>query len=149
MNGRSGSVSAGRIQASRPGCKEKTDTHVAVDARHTVYIVDNDDAVRDSLGAFLEAEGYAVRSFMACKEFESVRPSADNACLLLHFQPARYGGEKCLRCLTANVRQLPVIVMSGPEKNSKNRALRAGAQAFIETPLNTDELLQALQSVFA
>ena len=48
-------------------------------AEPTVVVVDDDDAVRDSLEAMLAAEGFAVATFAAAAEFlENYRPSANS-----------------------------------------------------------------------
>lgn len=117
-------------------------------AKYTVYIVDKDDAVRDSLSAFLEAEGFATHGFAFCREFHPIEPRLGNSCLLLDFQLPRHGGDDCLACLAKHVCQLPVIVMSGAVQHTKARSLRAGAVACIEKPLNSEELIGALRKVF-
>lgn len=122
---------------------------VVSDGKHTVYIVDGDEAVRDSLTALLEAEGYTTRSFVSCEAFHERPCPAAGACLLLELQLPRYGGEDLLACLSERARRLPVLVMSGAARNTKERALRSGASAFIEKPLNSNELIRALHKIFA
>lgn len=125
------------------------DALVITDGSHTIYIVDDDEAVRDSLTALLEAVGYATRAFASYEAFcDSFKP-AEKACLLLDLQLPPYGGEDFLACLSDRARQLPVIVMSGAARNTKDRSLRSGAAAFIEKPLDSDELVRALRDVFA
>lgn len=119
------------------------------DERHTVYIVDGDEAVRDSLTAFLDTEGYTTRSFESCKAFHKKPFPAGSACLLLDLQLPRYGGEDLLACLSRRVHQLPVIVMSGAARSTREPALRTGAAAFIEKPLDSNELIRTLHKIFA
>lgn len=116
--------------------------------RYTVYIVDRDDAVRDSLSAFLETEGYETYGFAACAQFLSFQRTPAKSCLLLDFQLPRHGGNERLACLARHARAIPVIVMSGAARYTKARSLRAGASAFIEKPLNSDDLIGALRKVF-
>lgn len=121
---------------------------VVTDGSHTIYIVDNDEAVRDSLTALLETEGYATRAFASYEAFSDGFQQAGKACLLLELRLPPYGGEDILACLSDRARQLPVIVMSGAARNTKDRSLRSGAAAFIEKPLDSDELVRALRNVF-
>ena len=125
------------------------DSGVVTDGRYTVYIVDGDEAVRDSLAAFLEAEGYATQCFEACKDFHVTRLPTDDACLLLELHLPRHGADNLLACLSERARQLPVIVMSGAARYTEVRSLRAGAAAFIEKPLNSEELVRTLRKIFA
>ena len=122
---------------------------MVTDGRHTVYIVDGDEAVRDSLTALLEAEGYKTKSFASCEAFHERPCPAEGACLLLDLRLPRYGAEDLLACLSERARQLPVIVMSGAARSTKERSLRSGAAAFIEKPLDSDELIRTLHEIFA
>ena len=141
-----GCLPGGRIGLS--GRIVERDAHVHSYTRHTVYIVDRDDAVRDSLSVFLEIEGFATQVFAACAEFHSIERRPANSCLLLDFQLPRHGGDECLACLVRHVSRLPVIVMSGAARHTEARSLRAGASAFLEKPLNSDDLIGALRKVF-
>ncbi len=124
------------------------DAHVDSERRPTVYIVDRDDAVRDSLSAFLETAGYETYGFAACAQFLSIHRIPARSCLLLDFQLPRHGGNERLACLARHVRELPVIVMSGAARYTEARSLQAGASAFIEKPVDSDELIGALHKVF-
>lgn len=123
-------------------------TQMGQAAKHTVYIIDKDEAVRDSLSAFLEAEGFATLGFRRCREFHVIEPHPTNCCLLLDFQLPRHGGNDRLACLAKHVSKLPVIVMAGAAQHTEARSLCAGAVACIEKPLNSNELIGALRKVF-
>lgn len=141
--------------ASRGGAKSVAspgiiaDARVVTDGKYTVYIVDGDEAVRDSLTAFLEAEGYATKCFAACEDFHAIRHPAEDSCLLVDLHLPRHGGDDLLARLSARTRQLPVIVMSGAARNTEARSLRAGAAAFIEKPLDSDELIRKIRDILA
>lgn len=123
-------------------------TDVATHRVSTVYIVDADEAVRDSLVALLEAGGYTTRAFSSHEAFSGVYRPGAKACLLLDLRLPRCGGEDMLEDLSEMARRLPVIVMSGSARNMKCRALRAGAAAFVEKPLDSEELFCVLQKLF-
>jgi FixJ family two-component response regulator len=125
------------------------DARVVTDGKYTVYIVDGDEAVRDSLTAFLEAEGYTTKCFVACEDFHAIRHPAEDSCLLLDLHLPRHGGDDLLACLSVRAQQIPVIVMSGAARNTEARALRAGAAAFIEKPLDSDELIRKIRDILA
>ena len=56
---------------------------MAKQAKYTVYIVDDDDAVRDSLVELFEIEGFEPRGYASCEDFLDHFHPAGNACLLL------------------------------------------------------------------
>lgn len=115
---------------------------------YTVYIVDSDEAVRDSLAALLNAEGFLTQAFASHQAFFDGYQPGGRACLLWDPHLPRQGGDDILMFLGDAAGRLPVIVMSGSSRNTKNRALRSGAAAFIEKPLDADELFCALQDIF-
>ena len=119
---------------------------VAKAAGRTVYIVDGDAAVRDSLTALLEAEGYGTRAFNTYQSFSEGCHPATASCLLLDWQPPRYGGDG-IADLARLMHRLPVIVMSGAGARARNFAIRNGATAFFEKPLDSDELVRKLREI--
>lgn len=121
---------------------------MAKQARYTVYIVDDDDAVRDSLMELLGIEGFAPQGYASCEEFLDHFHPAGDACLLLDVQMPGMDGIELLETLGRRQHHLPVIVMSGNEDTiTKTRALRAGAADFLDKPLNIDQLIKSLEAV--
>lgn len=111
-----------------------------------VYIVEDDEAVRDSLRILLGLRGCRVHDFADAPAFIAAGRALRPACLLVDVKlPGMSGLE-----LQAHVKQeqpdLPVILMTGHGDVAMARtALRAGALDFIEKPINDDELLAAIE----
>jgi FixJ family two-component response regulator len=121
---------------------------LAKQARYIVYIVDDDDAVRDSLAELLEIEGFEPKGYASCEEFLDHFHPASDACLLLDVRMPGMDGIELLETLGRRQHHLPVIVMSGNEDTiTKARALRAGAATFLDKPLNVDQLMKSIEAV--
>src|SRR4029453_8524374 len=111
----------------------------------TVYVVDDDDAVRDSLKILLESYELAVRDFSSVAEFlEDLEPSA-GACLVLDLHLPVIGGFEVMNTLARRGLHLPVIVITGRgDTQTKARALHAGALALLPKPVEEKSLMAAL-----
>lgn len=111
-----------------------------------VFIVDDDEAVRDSLQMLLEVEGFATRTFASAESFmEAYRPDW-RGCLLLDVRMPGMDGVKLLEVMARRGSDLPVIVMTGHgDVPLAVRAMKAGALEFLEKPIAHDVLLAALR----
>lgn len=115
-----------------------------------IYLVDDDDAVRDSLAFLLESHGFKVAAFASINEFTRVRRAHENACLILdHHLPGASGLEFLASATGASLR-MPVIVITGganPAISARARAL--GVAAFLEKPIGEAPLLAAIKNALA
>jgi two-component system, LuxR family, response regulator FixJ len=112
-----------------------------------IYVLDDDDAVRDSLKILLESYDLAVRDFGSVPDFLSKLEPNDAGCLVLDLHLPVMGGFDLMDTLTERGSQVPVIVITGRgDSQTKARALEAGAVAFLEKPLNDQSLMLAIQT---
>ncbi|MBT5459755.1 MAG: response regulator [Rhodospirillaceae bacterium] len=117
----------------------------------SIYVVDDDDAVRDSLAVLLEPEGFTVRQFSSVDSFLEVLeedPPGDGgrACLLLDLHMPGKGGQELLDILGRRESRLPVVVMTGnTDEKTRAQALLKGAVAFLEKPVDADRLIATLR----
>jgi two-component system, LuxR family, response regulator FixJ len=117
---------------------------------HTIYVVDDDDAVRDSMRALLESFDFEVRDFSSAKEFLAERAEARGACLLLDLHMPVMGGIELLTQMKAEGSRLPAIVMTGrSDPGLKQRALQSGAFALFDKPISEQALLDAIDRAIA
>lgn len=109
----------------------------------TVFIVDDDEAVRDSLGALLLAHGFRVQTFASAPAFLTVVTPDTRGCVLTDVRMPEMDGLELQRCLAG--RLLPVVVMSGHGDIAMAvQAMRDGAVDFVEKPYSDETILRAV-----
>lgn len=115
-----------------------------------VYVVDDDEAVRDSLGLLLETHGIASESFDSAEKFFSRYRSGSGNCLVLDMRMPGMGGVEMLEKLAREGFALPVVMISGHADSAMAaRALAAGARSVVAKPFRDHELLAAIKSAIA
>jgi len=116
----------------------------------TVFIVDDDDAIRDSLQVLLECAGFRAESFATPLAFlESGAPSRPG-CLLVDVRMPQMSGLDVQERLARDGHAIPVVVMTGHgDVPLAVRAMKAGAVDFVEKPFEEEALLAAVRSALA
>ena len=114
-------------------------------AQSHVYVVDDDQAVRESLQLLLETSGYAVQVFADARDFLDVVNSLEFGCLIVDLQMPVMDGLELQRQLGERGIKLPVVVVTAHgDIATAVRAMRAGAIDFVEKPFTTDALQSAI-----
>jgi two-component system, LuxR family, response regulator FixJ len=112
----------------------------------TLFIVDDDESVRDSLQLLLESAGHRVRSFASGSEFLTAMPSAEDGCLIIDVRMPGIGGLDVQERLRVDGIALPVIVITGHgDVPLAVRAMKAGAVDFVEKPFAEEAILAAVE----
>ena len=107
----------------------------SIDSEPTVYIVDPDEAVRDSLEKLFRLQKFSVRSFSSAEAFLESYNGNKTGCLIVEFDLPGLSGLDLLESLSRREIDLPAIVLSGQgDVSNAVRALRAGAIDFVEKP---------------
>ena len=107
-----------------------------------IFIIEDDDAVRQSLSFLLASAGWLVRAFASAREFRDGASPSDADCLITDIHMPGISGIELVRQLRKAGSTMPVIVVTGhPEAALREAALEAGANGFVEKPLQDDELL--------
>jgi len=110
----------------------------------TIHIVDDDAAMRDSLGMLLSASGFTVRTHADAQTFLAEGLSGVD-CVLTDVRMPDIDGLELLRRLHERDLRLPVIVMTGQGDIAiAVRAMKAGAVDFLEKPFSDDALFEAI-----
>jgi FixJ family two-component response regulator len=119
------------------------------DARPTVFVVDDDLSVRNSLALLIESAGWQPEMFGSAQEFLLRTRASGPSCMLLDvFLPDLHGCD--LQRQLADRAEMPIIVMSGQaDVPVTARAMKAGAMDFFIKPLASDELLIAIDMAIA
>ncbi|WP_374404570.1 response regulator transcription factor [Niveibacterium sp.] len=111
----------------------------------TVHIVDDDEALRDSLIWLLESEGYTVATYASAEDFLAAWSPALTGCLLLDVRMPGMSGLELYEKLVAQHSTLPVIFITGHgDVPMAVSALKKGAVDFIEKPFNDRDMLRLI-----
>ncbi|WP_343728817.1 response regulator [Duganella sp.] len=116
----------------------------------TVFIVDDDPAVRDALGLLLGVRGYRTAVFASAEAFLQGWQAGWSGCLLVDIRMSGMDGLSLQRELRTRGCRLPVVVMSGHGDVSTARAaFKADAVDFLEKPFDDIKLIAAIDEALA
>jgi len=110
-------------------------------ATSTIYIVDDDEAVRDSLRWLLEANGYRVKSFSGAEEFLQAYDPDQVGVLIVDVRMPGMSGLELQETLIAREAPLPIVFITGHgDVPMAVSTMKKGAVDFLEKPFNEAEL---------
>jgi two-component system response regulator FixJ len=110
-----------------------------------VHIVDDEEAVRNSLAFLLTSAGFAVRVHQSATDFLAVAPNVTNGCLITDLRMPDIDGLELLRRLKAADAMLPAIMVTGHgDIQMAVEAMKNGAIDFIEKPFSDDVLIDSI-----
>ena len=113
----------------------------------TICIVDDDLSLRRSLRNLLTSVGFRVETFESVEAFLESANQAEIGCLVLDVRMAGMNGLDLLRRLTAAGSQMRVIILTAHgDDETRRRSLEAGAVAFLEKPVRSPILLDAVHA---
>jgi two-component system response regulator FixJ len=117
-----------------------------IDASLVIHVVDDDEAVRESLEALLIVTGFDVRTYSSAEEYLAVSSAAvSNGCLLVDIHMPGMSGIELLQELASRNSQVPVLVLTASrEDRVMEQALEFGAAAFLRKPISGGNLVEAL-----
>jgi FixJ family two-component response regulator len=108
-------------------------------------IVDDDEAILNSLSSLVRSVGYHVRLFKSAAAFLQDHHQPPPDCLLTDVQMPGMNGLELQRAVHARAPALPVIFMTAfPEAAIREKAMRAGAHGFLHKPFEAEAILQSL-----
>lgn len=110
----------------------------------SVFIVDDDPGVRDSLAMLLELKGFHTRTYDSAEQFLARYRPEWPGCLVLDLRMAGMDGLALQAELARRGVQLPIIVTAHGDVAAARTTLRAGAVDFIEKPIDNELLLAAV-----
>lgn len=111
----------------------------------SIYVVDDDEAMRDSMTWLLEGEGYVVACFDSAESFLKARRDDMRGCLILDVRMPEMSGLELHEKLDALGSELPVIFVTGHgDVPMAVSALQRGACDFIEKPFHNEDLLSRI-----
>ena len=111
-----------------------------------IAVVDDDDAVRDSLRFFLETLDHPVMTFASGREFLA-HDGSGLACLILDHHMPEMTGLQLAEQLRAGGSRLPILLITGlPSPSIVARAAELGIERVLEKPPNEDDVLEFIKS---
>jgi two-component system, LuxR family, response regulator FixJ len=117
--------------------------------RPLVAIVDDDEAVRDSLEILLTAAGYVPELYASARAFLERSGANHVGCLLADVRMPDMDGLELQEELSKRGSKLPVIIMTGHgDVPLAVRAMKAGAVDFLEKPFSRAQLVAGLEKAF-
>jgi FixJ family two-component response regulator len=112
----------------------------------TVYVVDDDEAVRDSLQWLLEGKDYRVRCFESAENFLSRYDPREIACLIVDMRMGGMTGLELQNQLSESRSPLPIVFITGHgDVPMAVDAMKKGAMDFIQKPFKEDQLLALVE----
>lgn len=117
-----------------------------IDTKNIIYIIDDDEAIRDSLSFMLNLAGLQTQLFASGEEFlEAVAPPL-SGCVLLDINMPGLSGLEVLKRLSDEGFGNPVVIVTGDaDAKIKSETVKAGAFAILEKPLSKQLLLDTVQ----
>jgi len=113
----------------------------------TVFVVDDDPSIRESLSLLLSSAGYGVKTFASAKKFlQTERSTEGSACLVLDVKMPGLSGLDLQKELTSKNYAIPVIFITGHGDIPMSvQAMKKGAVDFLLKPFDDGELLDAVK----
>lgn len=112
----------------------------------TVFVVDDDEAVRESVTAIFRAEGLTVETYGSATAFLQAYHPSRRGCLLVDVRMPEMTGLELYERLARQSAKLPVVVMTGyGDVPTAVRAMKAGALDFIEKPMAPQQLMETIR----
>lgn len=116
----------------------------------TVFVVDDDDMVRQSLMRLLASAGYAARGFASADAFLSTPLPLHACCLLVDMKMPGSDGFEVVRRLEQRGEAIPVIFISGfGTIPATVQAMKAGAHEFLTKPIHDEHLLATVDEALS
>jgi two-component system, LuxR family, response regulator FixJ len=116
----------------------------------TVFLVDDDEAVRDSLSLLLETAGHRVEAFESGTKLLATLSADRKGCVIADLRMPGMDGLELQQQLLARGFRLPIIIMTGHgDVPIAVRAMKAGALDFVEKPFSEEAILETVRLALA
>lgn len=115
-----------------------------VENEPAVHVVDDDEAVRESIEALLFVSGFCVSTYVSAEDFLARAPD-DDGCLVLDVNMPGMSGLELLERLASMGRQRPVVILTARRDDGLHElASSLGASRVLGKPVPQEELLAAI-----
>ncbi len=115
--------------------------------RNLISIVDDNESICRTTTRLIESFGLRAAAFKSAEIFLRSGQLRDTSCLILDVQMPRMNGLQLQSHLAAEGCGIPIIFITAyDDKESRRRAMQAGAVAFLGKPFSDEQLLQTIRS---
>jgi len=112
-----------------------------------VYVIDDDEAMRDSLNFLLESANFNVTLFETAQHFLDVLPGLEFGCVVSDVRMPGIDGIELLKRLKAGQSTFPILIMTGHgDVPLAVEAMKLGAVDFLEKPFEDDRLIGMIEA---
>jgi two-component system response regulator FixJ len=117
--------------------------------RGEIHVIDDDEAMRESLAFLLASAGFTVKLFESATKFLEALPTLVVACVITDIRMPGIDGIELMRRVRASGHSFPVIVMTGHgDVPLAVEAMKLGAFDFFEKPFDDEMLIARVRSAF-
>jgi two-component system response regulator FixJ len=115
----------------------------------TVHVIDDDEAIRQSIGFMLRKAGFTVKTYVSGTDFLKIANRDLQGCVLLDVRMPGIDGLDVQKQLSGQGIGLPIVMLTGHgDVMLAVRAIKAGAIEFLEKPFERAALLAAIDEAF-
>jgi len=115
--------------------------------KNLISRVDDDESIRRTTTLLIESFGFRAAAFESAETFLTSGRLHDTSCLVVDVQMPGMNGLQLQGCLAAAGYGIPIIFITAYDsKDSRQRAMQAGAAAFLGKPFSDEHLLQTIRS---
>lgn len=118
-------------------------------AQLTVYVVDDDPAIRDALSLSLSLRGYHIAQFASAEDFLNAYDPSWVGCVIADIRMPGMSGLQLQSTLKERGSHLPMVIVTGHgDVASARSAFRGQAIDFLEKPFSDDDLVNAIETAY-
>lgn len=112
-----------------------------------IYVIDDDEAMRDSLNFLLDSSGYSVTLFDDAQRFLEALPDLAFGCIVSDVRMPGIDGIELLKRMKAQHSPFPILIMTGHgDVPLAVEAMKLGAVDFLEKPFEDDRLIAMIET---
>ncbi|MDE2378542.1 response regulator FixJ [Bradyrhizobium sp.] len=112
-----------------------------------IYVIDDDEAMRDSLQFLLDSSGFNVRLFETAESFLEALPQLEFGCVVSDVRMPGIDGIELLKRMKSEHSPFPIVIMTGHgDVPLAVEAMKLGAVDFLEKPFEDDRLTAMIDS---
>ena len=116
-------------------------------ARNLISVVDDDESIRRTTTLLIESFGFRAAAFESAEGFLKSGQLHDTSCLIVDVQMPGMNGLQLQSQLAAEGCGIPIIFITAyDDRESRRRAMQAGAVAFLAKPFSDEQLFQTIHS---